>query len=61
MKLMLFKKTDFTIEGEGYQKKLRCCLNGKGNSKEFRKEFPDLINECNANDIELKFNNEIIK
>ena len=61
MKLMLFKKTDFQIGGEKYQKKLRCCLQGKGDSQNFRKEFPGLIDECNANNIELRFNDEIIK
>jgi len=61
MKLVLFKKTDFQIGGEKYQKKLRCCLQGKGDSQSFRNEFSELIDECNANNIELRFNNKIIK
>ena len=61
MKLMLFKKTDFKIDDVSYTKTLRCCLKGQGNSVEFKKKFPGFIEECNANDIELVFNNEIVK
>lgn len=60
MKLALFKKTNFEISGIKYAKKLRCCLKGKGNSNGFRDNFSELIKECNTNDIELRFNNEII-
>ena len=60
MKLMLFKKTDFKIDDVSYTKKLRCCLKGQGSSEEFKKEFSEFIEECNANDIELVFNNQII-
>ena len=60
MKLMLFKKSKFTIKGEKYEKKLRCCLKGKGTSKAFEEKFVELIRECNVNEIELRFNNKEI-
>jgi len=35
-------------------------LKGKGTSKAFEEKFVELIKECNANEIELRFNNKEI-
>ena len=45
-----------------FEKKLVCYLTGQYDNveKEFRVEFQSLIDECNANNIELKLNSKII-
>ena len=61
-KLMIFKNSDFHLEGKKFEKKLVCYLTGQYDNvdKEFRVEFQSLIDECNANNIELKLNGKII-
>lgn len=61
MKLMMFRKSNFTINGEEYQKKIRCCLKGMGTIDDFRNNFSELIQECKLNEIELRFNDTIME
>ena len=63
LKLQFFKKCDFQYNGKKFEKKLICYLSSskKSSIEEFKIERKNIIDECNANDIELKFNNEIIK
>ena len=62
-KLMIFKNSDFYFEGKKFEKKLVCYLTGQHDNveDEFRVKFQSLIDECNANNIELKLNDKIIK
>ena len=62
-KLMIFKNSDFHLEGKKFEKKLVCYLTGQHDNveEEFRVKFQSLIDECNANNIELKLNDKIIK
>ena len=61
-KLMIFKNSDFYFDGKKFKKKLVCYLTGQYDNveKEFRVEFQSLIDECYANNIELKLNGKII-
>ena len=61
-KLMIFKNSDFYFDGKKFEKKLVCYLTGQYDNveKEFRVEFQSLIDECYANNIELKLNGKII-
>ena len=62
VKLMIFKNSDFCFEGKKYKKKLVCYLTSTNKDvTKFKEEYKSLIEECNANDIELRFNKEIIK
>lgn len=62
MKLMIFKKSDFSFEDKKYEKKLVCYLTSENKDIEkFKKEYNSLIEECDVNDIELIFNEEIIR
>ena len=60
---MIFKNSEFYYEGKAFEKKLVCYLTGQDNNveEEFREECKLLIDECKANDIELRLNNKIIK
>ena len=46
-----------------YAKKLVCYLSGTGivTNEEVKRKYQDLIIECNNNNIELRFNDKIIK
>ena len=63
IKLMIFKNSDFYFEGKKLEKKLVCYLTGQYDNveEEFRVKFQSLIDECNANNIELKLNDKIIR
>ncbi len=62
-KLMIFKKSDFKINGVKYTKKLVCYLSGiiPATDEEIKKEYKELIQECKNNDIEFRFNDKTIK
>ena len=62
-KLMIFKNSDFHLEGKKFEKKLVCYLTGQHDNveEEFRVKFQSLIDECNANNIELKLNDKNIR
>ena len=62
-KLMIFKKSNIKIGGIKYAKKLVCYLSGTGivTNEEVKRKYQDLIIECNNNNIELRFNDKIIK
>ena len=63
IKLMIFKSCWFSVGEIKLKKKLICYLTGqdKNVEEEFRKEHKLLIDECNANEIELQLNKKIIK
>ena len=60
--ILFFKNSDFYFDGKKFEKKLVCYLTGQYDNveKEFRVEFQSLIDECYANNIELKLNGKII-
>ena len=62
-KLMIFKKSDITIDGIKYSKKLVCYLSGTdvATDEEVKRKYQDLIIECKYNDIEFRFNDKTIK
>ena len=62
-KLMIFKKSDITIDGMKYSKKLVCYLSGTdvATDEEIKRKYQDLIIECKHNDIEFRFNDKTIK
>jgi hypothetical protein len=63
IKLMIFKNANLSIGEKRLKKKLICYLTGqdKNVEEEFRREHKLLIDECNANEIELQLNKKIIK
>ena len=57
------KKSSAVEYSEKLEKKLICYLTGQYDNieEEFRVKFQSLIDECNANNIELKLNDKIIR
>ena len=62
-RVYIFLNSDFYFEGKKLEKKLVCYLTSQyyNVEEEFRVKFQSLIDECNANNIELKLNDKIIK
>ena len=63
VKFMVFKNCDFQINEDVYQKRLICYVTGTGkpSTVEIKAKYQDIIDECNANGIEFRFNKKIIK
>ena len=63
IKFMIVGASNFTYNEESYEKRLVCYLTGAVNATEaeFRQEFAEYIEECNANNIELQYNGTVIR
>ena len=63
VKFMVFKNCDFQINEDVYQKRLICYVTGTGkpSTVEIKAKYQDIIDECNANGIEFRFNKKNIK
>lgn len=61
-KLMIFKKSDFIINGIKYTKKLVCYISGiiPATDEEIKAKYEEWIRECKNNDIEFRFNDKVI-
>jgi len=63
VKFMVFKNCDFQINEDVYQKRLICYVTGTGkpSTVEIKAKYQDIIDECNTNGIEFRFNKKNIK